>query len=38
MRVNGARRTSDGTFEDTMVTVGIKEDAVGHVPVPADPA
>ena len=37
MRVNGARRTSDGTSEDTMVAVGIKEDAVGHVPVSAGP-
>ena len=38
MRVNGARCTSDGTVEDAIVAAGVKEDAVGHLPVSAGPA
>ena len=38
MKVNGARHTSDGTVEDAVVSAGVEQDAVGHLPISASPA
>ena len=35
MRAHGARRTHDESLEADHVAVGVEQDAVGHLPVPA---
>ena len=35
MRAHGARRTADDSLDADHVAVGVEQDAVGHVPVPA---